>query len=166
MNLSEKLSLKRQIEEMYVLDQKSRKLAGGNRNELFYNILVYLVDNIHYFRIKEMIERHGYPTRKSLGVACLKKFWLLIQHQDSNSLLQKKCLENCDFAPKEKAYLTDRIFVNQGKKQIYGTQFYRKAGKLIPRPIKDRKNLDKLRKSVGLDSFISYQKEFKNRIKT
>jgi hypothetical protein len=61
---------------------------------------------------------------------------------------------------REKAYLTDRILVNNSKKQLYGTQFYRdKRGVLIARPIKNKDNLDKRRKAVGLESFQKYSKE-------
>jgi hypothetical protein len=43
-----------------------------------------------------------------------------------------------DVLKKQIAYLTDRILVNTGKKQLYGTQFYlNKKGVYGPRPIKD-----------------------------
>lgn len=49
--------------------------------------------------------------------------------------------------------------VNQGKKQKYGTQFYlNKNGELIPRPIYDKKNLNKRRRKVGLENFTRYKK--------
>lgn len=60
----------------------------------------------------------------------------------------------------EWAYLTDRILVNIGKPQTYGTQFYKNPnGKLIPRPIKNTNLLEKRRKAVGLGSFKLYKKQ-------
>ena len=53
----------------------------------------------------------------------MKAFWLLIQHQDNDVELQKQCLKRCNFELKNNAFLTDRVLINQGKKQIYGTQF-------------------------------------------
>lgn len=107
-----------------------------------------------------MIKKHGYPNCKAVGKEAMKKFWLLIQHQDMDLDLQEKCLKYCDFEKPEKALLTDRILVAKNKKQIYGTQFFRQEdGSLKPRPIKDEKNLDKLRKSTGFEPFAEYQKK-------
>ncbi len=62
------------------------------------------------------------------------------------------------------AYLTDRILVNQGKPQIYGTQFYlNKKGRLIPRIIKNKKDLNKRRKKIGLQSFAEYKSILKKK---
>lgn len=49
-------------------------------------------------------------------------FWILIQHQDYDVALQKACLKRCDFERKHREYLTDRIALNEGRKQTYGTQ--------------------------------------------
>mgnify|MGYP001560728744 CR=1 FL=1 len=53
------------------------------------------------------------------------------------------------------AYLEDRILVNEGKPQLYGTQFLEGA----PRPIKDPDHVDERRKSVGLESLAEGIKE-------
>ncbi len=126
------------------------------------NYLVYAVDGVHNYKIKCIIEQYDYPTQKLIGKRAMHAFWLLVQHQDFDLKLQKACLENCNFEPKEKALLADRILVNSDNKQIYGTQFYRnEKGQLIPRPIKDKKNLDKRRKSAGLEPFAEYLKKMK-----
>ena len=46
--------------------------------------------------------------------------------------------------------------MNQGEKQIYGTQFFRdkKTGKMIPRPIMDKKNVNKKRKKIGIKTTL------------
>jgi hypothetical protein len=44
--------------------------------------------------------------------------------------------------------------VNEGKKQLFGTQFYKNKKCIFrPRPIRDMKNLDKRRKKYGLPPF-------------
>ena len=61
------------------------------------------------------------------------------------------------------AYLKDRVLVNNGKKQLFGTQFYtNKKGIFGPRPIKDIKNLNKRRKEYGLPPFSEYKKLIKS----
>lgn len=68
--------------------------------------------------------------------------WLLIQHADSDVEFQQYCLELMErevesggVAKSDVAFLTDRILVNKGKPQLYGTQFYESKGKLIPMSI-------------------------------
>lgn len=149
------------ISEMAEADQGVRKMRPRDP-ELLYgipNYLVYAIDGVNNWRIHKIIEKHGYPTQKLVGKRGMFKFWILIQHQDFDHELQKICLEQCDFNEQNNALLTDRVLVNAGKSQIYGTQFYRnKKGEMVSRPIKDRGNLSKRRKAVGLGSFSEDKK--------
>lgn len=115
------------IKEMAKVDQdvrfKAKESSKNSDGLTIYNYLVYTVDAVHQFRLRQLIETYGYPTKQQVGVEGLKDFWLLIQHQDFDLDLQKKCLEQCDFDPEEKAHLTDRILIAEGKEQKYGTQF-------------------------------------------
>lgn len=73
-------------------------------------------------------------------------------------------LNTSDFEPKEKAYLTDRVLVNSGKPQRYGTQMYRNdSGELVLRPIEDEKSIDELRKELGLESLDEYTQKMRDR---
>ena len=52
----------------------------------------------------------------------------------------------------------DRIRVNSGQQQIFGTQFYKdKNGQFGPRPIEDFENLEERRREFGLGSFSEYE---------
>ena len=139
-------------------DQRARKraLASGKLRD---GLAIKKLDEAHNRQLHNIIKRYGHPTQKFIGKRGVRAFWILIQHQDADRKLQEACLANCDFGLKERAYLTDRVLVGQDKKQIYGTQFYRNArGQLVPRPIKDRKNLDKRRREAGMESFEKYQR--------
>ncbi|HPO06297.1 MAG TPA: hypothetical protein PLQ36_04265, partial [Candidatus Gracilibacteria bacterium] len=133
-----------QVKEMFSVDQDlrfqasnadlSKKFTGSKLNWGLLNFLVYILDGVHNQRITKIIKEYGYPTQKMIGRRGMFYFSVLIIHQDSDINLQKGCLESCDFSPKDKAYLTDRVFVNSGEKQIYGTQFQldNDGKKLIP----------------------------------
>lgn len=153
-------TLSNTILEMMKVDQDARKAAHraqmAGEDATTHKHLVYVIDAAHNQRIHQLITKHGYPTRKVVGAKALKAFWLLVQHQDFDIELQRACLEHCDFAPPEMAYLTDRILVGEGKKQLFGTQFTKKNGKRVPQPIQHRKNLDKRRRAHGLGSFAQY----------
>jgi len=66
---------------------------------------------------------------------------------------------------KDLAYLEDRILVGKGEDQIYGTQFFMKDFKFIPRPIIDPENLEKRRNEMGLESFVKNQEKINKKTK-
>jgi len=138
------------VTEMAKADQDLRLKTKPGKN--LGNFLIYCVDAIHNYRIKEILKKYGYPSQKLIGEEGMRSFWLLIQHQDFDIDLQEKCLKHCDFEPRNKAYLTDRILVNKGEKQKFGTQFIfsPEKNKFIPKPIADLKNINALRTEYGL----------------
>lgn len=150
--------LAQQIIEMKEIDQDLRLKARPGKDIL--NYLIYIIDVMHNYKIRKIIDKYGYPSKNLIGKRGIESFWLLIQHQDYDIELQEDCLMHCDFDKKCRAYLTDRVNVNKGKPQIYGTQFYpNKHGKFVPRSIKDKKNLAKRRKEFGLGPFRGYKKK-------
>jgi hypothetical protein len=144
------------IGEMHMVDQNLRQLAAGPEITA-ENYMVYLADLAHNARIRRLVAKHGHPTAETVGAEALKQFWLLVQHQDSDPDLQEECLEKCGFEPQQNAYLTDRVRVNAGQPQLYGTQLRRTAeGKLAPRPIEDEGRVDERRNGVGLGPLEEY----------
>lgn len=147
-----------QIIEMAKIEQELRFMAKKEKS--LVNFVIYAIDTIHNYRIKIIIEKYDYPTQKLIGKESMNSFLLLIQNQNYDLNLQENCLKYCDFEPKDYACLTDRVLMNKGEKQIYGTQF-----KLISKekialyPIEDRKNVNKLRKQVGLENLEDYIKK-------
>ena len=121
------------------LDQAVRK-SGGE---------ITVVDQKNLTRMKQIVSDFGWPTISLVGKKASHMAWLLVQHADEDLKFQKHCLNLMKEAIKKKevmlpdiAYLTDRVLVNQGKLQIYGTQFYK--------PIKDWQNLNARRIRMGL----------------
>jgi hypothetical protein len=112
--------------------------------------------------MKRVIDKHGWPGRSLVGQDGAHLAWLLVQHADRDRPFQKKCLELMKKMPKgevsaqDLAYLTDRVAVGEGKKQVYGTQLTYKDGKLVPEPIEDEANVDRRRADLGLQSLKEY----------
>lgn len=130
---------------------------SGNKD---FNPGVYK-DNLE--KLKEIVEKIGWPTISKVGKKSSRAAWLITQHADLDVEFQERCLQlMLDTEPNDVdleniAYLTDRVAVNKGEKQMYGTQFFiNEARDLIPRPIKDRKGLDARRNKMGLEPFETY----------
>ena len=115
--------------------------------------------------LKEVVDKHGWPGASFVGKNGAHDAWLLVQHADRDREFQKKCLllmkplvANGEAAAVDFAYLTDRVLVADGKKQLYGTQFHDVKGKMEPQPIENEADVDKRRQEVGLNSLAEYRK--------
>ncbi len=107
-------------------------------------------------RIKEIVQSIGWPTISKVGAETASNAWLLVQHADHDVEFQGRCLELMKAAPDgdvdkhDIAYLEDRIRINQGRGQLYGTQFKQERGQHIPLPIEDEQNVDIRRAEMGM----------------
>jgi hypothetical protein len=122
------------------------------------------VDQKNRARLKEMVEKHGWPGKALVGKDGAHAAWLLVQHADGDLDFQKRCLKLMKAAPpgdveaQDIAYLTDRTLVAQKKKQVYGTQLLQQGSTFKPQPIQDEANVDKRRAEVGLPPLAEYLK--------
>jgi hypothetical protein len=123
------------------------------------------IDARNRARMKEIVDRYGWPGKSLVGADGSNAAWLLVQHADPDHPFQKRCLgllaeavKKGDASPQHLAYLTDRVRVAEKAKQVYGTQFHEVDGKQQPFPIEDEANVDKRRKEVGLQTLAEYRK--------
>ncbi len=149
------IALRKKILTMVARDQAMR--ASGKWDTS--------VDERNAKAMKSIVDDFGWPGNDMIGAEGAEGAWLLVQHADQDKkfqrrmlpILRKKAREGT-VSPLHYAYLLDRVNVNSGKRQRYGTQFGMRRGKFGPRPIGDRKTLDARRKSVGLGPFREYLK--------
>lgn len=101
---------------------------------------------------------------KNLPSSAYHDLWLIAQHSDHNIKMQKLVLDILQkFNSKDSvndsdiAYLRDRILVNEGKPQLYGTQVtFNESGVAIPKPIANVNEVDKRRSQVKLGPLSDY----------
>ena len=121
-------------------------------------------DNAKFMR--RVIDVHGWPGKRMVGSDGALAAFLLVQHVANDLEFQKKCLVLIEEAvaegealPAHAVYLTDRLLVQQGKPQHYGTQLQSLAGKQMPFSIEDEANVDARRAKVGLPPLEDYLRE-------
>lgn len=112
----------------------------------------------------EVLSAGGWPGRTLVGEDGAAAAWLLAQHADRDPVLQRAFLEALrgavdrrEASPAHLAYLEDRVRVNAGQPQLYGTQFTVTGGVFGPHPIEDRQRLDERRAQAGLEPFADYE---------
>jgi hypothetical protein len=106
----------------------------------------------------------GWPGRTLVGEEAAQAAWLLAQHADRDPIQQRAFLNALRAAvirgeapAAHLAYLEDRVRVNAGQPQLYGTQFTVTGGTLGPCPIEDPGRLDERRAQAGLEPFAHHQ---------
>ena len=115
-------------------------------------------------RMRDMLSVHGWPDYTLVGEDGSHGAWLLLQHADRDTTLQRTALAlleqavaSGDASGKDLAYLTDRVRVAEGRPQVYGTQLqYDERGCASPKPTEDEVNMDARRVSVGLEPTAAY----------
>lgn len=146
-----------EIERMVTADQDMREknLQGDD----FWDADI---DRINTEKMKEIVAQIGWPTVSKVGESGAHGAWLLIQHADHDVVFQEQCLELMKKEPSTEvdsidiAYLDDRVRVNKGQPQLYGTQFTEKDGRRVPKLIENEAEVDKRRKDAGLDTIEEY----------
>ncbi len=118
------------------------------------------VDAPNAERMRQIVDQHGWPGKSLVGDDGAHAAWLLVQHATHDVELMQRCLALLESAvaageasSKDLAYLTDRVRVRQGKRQLYGTQ-YRDGldGQTVLEEIEDAEHVDERRRAVGLPS--------------
>lgn len=125
------------------------------------------VDKRNRAKLKEIIANHGFPTSKLVGKSAVHGMFLIIQHSDGDKEWQKSQLSyieaavrNGDLDGQSYAYLYDRIKINSGQKQLYGTQFSNvdPINRIVElAPTEDIENLDRRRMEIGMMPILMYK---------
>ena len=115
-------------------------------------------------RLKQIIREIGWPSISKVGREAANYAWLLAQHADHDVAFQRDCLHLMqqsmnDVDATTVAYLEDRVRVNEGRPQLYGTQYYEDdQGVFGPKPIEQPDEVDERRKAVGLEPLAQYDR--------
>lgn len=162
------------LDSMKTEDQKWRNKMTKYGNEesgadsALYNIIsnnISLTDSLNYFLLKDIFAKHGYPNYDQVGERGSNNFWLLVQHQDRHPAFQDSVLTKMKIevdagkaSATDYAYLIDRVRVNTGRPQVYGTQMQlnKDSTSFEPKPVIDPSKLNERRQHVGLSSIGDY----------
>jgi hypothetical protein len=106
-------------------------------------------------RLRTLAATRGsaWPTRSVVGAAGVRAVWMLAQR---DSALQRTVLHRMmesgpdEALPADVAVLEDRVRLQSGRKQVYGSQLRTLNGKLSPAPIEDSAHVDMRRDAAGL----------------
>ncbi len=153
-------SLRAELLEMERLDRAARAELVA-RNELHrpgYHPEMAAVHRRHNTRMNAILDRHGWPGRSLVGEDGCHAAGFVVQHAILDPALQRRCLPLLAAAVAAGeadgfmlALLTDRVRMEDGLPQVYGTQHVgAPGGGVEPWPISDPEKVDERRRAVGL----------------
>jgi len=111
-------------------------------------------------RLRELIAQHGWPAEDVAGEDGAKAAWFIVQHAVGEPDFQRRILallRECAAAGRipawQAAYLEDRIAMQEGRPQRFGTQWMDSPedGRIRPWQLADPEHVNELRASVGLE---------------
>ena len=177
-NSSEKKEIKQKIEfnqdladelkEMAEVDQIAAYIPQGEYKKMSneeWNSFKDSVFTTHQKRLKQIFDKYGFIGFDLAGEEGSRNFWLMVQHSDHNPNFQKEVLERMKIEvdkgnaiPSNYGLLVDRVNLNTGEKQIYGTQvtYNMETGQAYPKPLEDSLNVNARRISIGLEPIEEY----------
>lgn len=118
-------------------------------------------------RLQDVIDEQGWPTVSLVGAEAASAAWLIAQHADHDVEFQEFALDllrraaaDGEASQIDLAYLEDRVAVNRGQPQTYGTQMECVDGVAAARPLVNPATVDRSRAEVGLGPLADYLAEF------
>ena len=114
------------------------------------------IDESNTKRLNEIFDQIGFPNTAKVGKDGMQAFMLVLQHAPTDELRMRalkpitKAFKNQELPPMAYANFVDRLRLHQGKKQLYGTGFEFKDGKMVLNPTEDLGGLEKRRAKIGL----------------
>jgi tetratricopeptide (TPR) repeat protein len=161
--------------KVYYYDQSIREEyyniceTHGNQSKEADSILKLMstIDSLNTNKIVEVIDQYGYPVDSMLNSNIKNVVFLVLLHSDINvqkrylNLIKKESKKG-KIQKSQYAYLYDKIKVNEGEKQKFGTQIIynniKKCDELYP--VKNLKKINCYRKQYDMDSIENYLKHF------
>ena len=159
-----------ELERMVVLDQ----LAASNSQPTQISTSLTKEEwkdsiyRAHASILEEILDDVGYPGYDLVGNKGSQLYWVMVQHADFDPLFQKRVLDsmyievqNSNADSRNYAFLKDRVNLNFGEEQVYGTQvdYNLVTGKAHYKQTIDPEKLNKRRADIGLEPIEDYLKQ-------
>nr|WP_319267258.1 DUF6624 domain-containing protein [uncultured Draconibacterium sp.] len=115
-------------------------------------------------QLLKLLDEYGWPTASRVTEFAAAGAALIINH--STYEIRKKyfpmleeAFKNGEAQPLRYAKMRDRLLVEEGKEQLYGTQLKFEGNTRVPQSIQDPQNVDKRRAEIGLEPLTVYLKK-------
>ncbi|PRY10710.1 hypothetical protein CLV24_113129 [Pontibacter ummariensis] len=167
--------LQAQLEKIYQTDQYYRMMIDsvqknyGTESVQWKGLLdkMQAQDEENKRQVVAILEKHGWPGKSLVGPTASMAAFLVIQHSDKATMekylpLLREAIEKGEASKSNLALMEDRVLINKGLPQLYGSQLRMNAEtkRYELYQVEDEANLDKRRAEMGLGPIAEYLKRF------
>ncbi|GAA4405634.1 hypothetical protein GCM10023187_24210 [Nibrella viscosa] len=164
-------NLRAQLTKIYNEDQQQRQeyakleqqYGWGSREAQAFRAKLKAMNDRHLQEVDQIISRQGYPGRSAVGQPLDQVAFMVIQQSTDKAVHQKYLPVVTEAANKGEldkasvAILTDLVRIQNGEKQVYGTQVrVNNQGQKELYPIEDQAGIDQRRKQMDLEPLDAY----------
>ena len=158
-------ALRAELGAMTQKDQDARDayIQSGMKKNSAEEKQVIAIDTANLLRLKAIFAKHGFPNRAMVNRDGVGNAWLLVQHAATDQTFMAKALKLArplmlkgDLLRSKYALLVDRVRLQQGEKQLYGSQLDGKPGHFVTAPLQDPAHVDQRRALMGLEPLADY----------
>ncbi|HKG15773.1 MAG TPA: DUF6624 domain-containing protein [Pyrinomonadaceae bacterium] len=113
-------------------------------------------------RLSRILDEYGLPGVKLVGIRATRAFIIMLLHSPSLELMRRalphveRAARRKEIPPDDFAGLTDRVLVNEGKPQLYGSNFNFVGDRVVLGTTQDPARLDARRRKLGLPPIRDY----------
>ncbi|MEM1217700.1 MAG: DUF6624 domain-containing protein [Bacteroidota bacterium] len=125
------------------------------------------IDRLNQEIVASIIDKCGFPQRAVFGDTALAAIFLVVQHGEAPLRAQLypvivAAMQQGEYAASQIALMEDRIRMDQGLPQKYGSQIIKEptTGAWAVYPIEEPERVDFYRDSVGLEGLATYLNRF------
>jgi len=161
--------LARELDSIYTEDQKYRMMIDDTLNKYGHGSkelgllwrTIEEKDSINLIKVKAILDQYGWLGSDVIGEQGNSTLFLVIQHSDLNTQekylpMMKEAVKTGKARAADLALLIDRVEMNNGRPQVYGSQITMKDGKYEIYKILDEPNVNNRRAEVGLQPLEQY----------
>lgn len=155
-------ALRAELVELGRRDQEARRASDPSMwSNAEFLARMLRVDSANTRRLREIVRERGWPRAAVTGADGARAAFLVVQHSPDRAFRKEmlellRALPAAEVRRSDLAALIDRVAVEEGKPQVYGTQFNLMGGKATPLPMEDPERVDERRASMGLPPMAEY----------
>ena len=172
LSVSDAALYRQQLQDLAVADQQDRQqILQLLRTHGFRSLQADTArrwlrhrDSLHLQRFQQLERQYSWPRAAAMGTESVSNAYLLLQHAPDSVHTRyfpriERAYQQGELPGPDYATYLDRVLVQQGHKQRYGTQYRRRE---LPTgrtedyldPIEDVAHVEQRRRVVGLDSLL------------
>ncbi|HEX6588363.1 MAG TPA: DUF6624 domain-containing protein [Longimicrobiales bacterium] len=154
--------------ELLAMGEEDQAVRQGLSPETFQDTAfmrrLMRTDSALSLRLREIIDQHGWPDAQRLGADAVNAAFLVVQHSPFPEFLievlphVERDVRAGVLDAQSYALMFDRVRVQSGHPQRYGTQYSLVNGAMVQDPVEDPARLDARRAELGLMPIAEYER--------